>query len=74
MVYYSEPQGSVLGLLLFLLYCIYGILPSGSKFEVFLLADDTNLMYKDKSLTLFESVFNEELPVANVCNWLFHEL
>lgn len=55
-------------------YCIYGILPSGSKFEVFLLADDTNLMYKDKSLTLFELVLNEELPVANVCNWLFHEL
>jgi len=71
-VYYSEPQGSVLGLLLFLLYCIYGILSSGSKFEVFLLADDTNLMYKDKSLTLLESVLNEEL--ANVCNWLFYEL
>ena len=61
------PQGSVLGPLLFLLY-INDISASSSKFEFFLFADDTNLLYKDKSLPLLESIVNEEL--INVCDWL----
>ena len=61
------PHGSVLGPLLFLLY-INDISASSSKFEFFLFADDTNLLYKDKSLPLLESVVNEE--VINVCDWL----
>jgi len=61
------PQGSVLGPLLFLL-CINDISASSSKFEFFLFADDTNLLYKDKSLPLLESVVNEKL--INVCDWL----
>ena len=36
-------------------------------FEFFLFADDTNLLYKDKSLPLLESIVNEEL--INVCDW-----
>ena len=61
------PQGSVLGPLLFL-FCINDISASSSKFEFYLFADDTNLLHKDKSLPLLESVVNEEL--INVCDWL----
>jgi len=36
-------------------------------FEFFLFSDDTNLLYKDKSLPLLEALINEEL--INVCDW-----
>ena len=48
--------------------CINDISASSSKFEFFLFADDTNLLYKDKSLPLLEPVVNVEL--INVCDWL----
>lgn len=46
---------------------INDISASSSKFEFFLFADDTSLLYKDKSLSLLESVVNEKL--TNVCDW-----
>ena len=56
-------QGSVLGTLLFLIY-INGIYNASSKLVFYLFADDTNLLYADKSL---KSVINFEL--INICDW-----
>ena len=61
------PQGSVLGSLLFLL-CINDIQTTSKKFDFFLLADDTNLLFADKNLKSLESIVNIELD--NVCDWL----
>ena len=61
------PQGSVLGLLLFLLY-INDISCSSNQLNFFLFADDTNLLYADKNLRLLEVTVNKEL--TSVCNWL----
>ena len=66
MVACGVPQRSVLDPLLFLLYI--KDISASSKFEFFLFADDTNFLYKDKSLPLLESVLHEEL--TNVCDWL----
>ena len=61
------PQGSVLGPLLFLLY-INDICKSSSILQFFLFADDTNLLYADKSLRSLEKVLNREL--IHVSDWL----
>ena len=61
------PQGSVLGPLLFLLY-INDIHVSSKKFDFFLFADDTNLLFADKYLKSLEAIVNKELE--NVCDWL----
>ena len=61
------PQGSVLGPLLFLIY-INDICNSSKVFNFFLFADDTNLLYANKSLKTLESVVNFEL--REVCKWL----
>ena len=61
------PKGSVLGPLLFLLY-VNDIYNSSDKLSFFLFADDTNLVYADKSLRSLEHTVNIEL--INVCNWL----
>ena len=61
------PQGSVLGPLLFLLY-INDIVKASNKFNFFLFADDTNLLYAHKNLKLLETTVNEEL--IKVCDWL----
>ena len=60
------PQGSVLDLLLFLIY-IHDIYTSSDKFQLYLFADNANLLYADKKLKSLESVINKEL--ANVCEW-----
>lgn len=64
---YGVPQGSVLGPLLFLLY-INDITKASNKFNFFLFADDTNLLYANKNLKTLEKVVNEEL--IRVSDWL----
>jgi hypothetical protein len=61
------PQGSVLGPLLFLIY-VNDMHRSSQKFDFYLFADDTNLLYAEKDLRKLEIIFNEEL--SKLCDWL----
>ena len=61
------PQGSVLGLLLFLLY-INDLPNISSLLDSYLFADDTNLYYEDVSLISLEQEINKELKKLNL--WL----
>ena len=60
-------QGSVLGRLLFLIY-VNDMHRSSKKFDFYLFADDTNLLYAEKDLNKLEVVVNEEL--LKLCEWL----
>ena len=61
------PQGSVLGLLLFLIYI--NDLPNISKvLNFYLFADDTNIFYESDSLQELEKTINKELNKLNL--WL----
>ena len=60
-------QGSVLGPLLFLVY-LNDICNSSNLLDFFLFADDTNLLYADRSLKNLELTVNKEL--AKVSDWL----
>ena len=61
------PQGSVLGLLLFLIY-VNDMHYCSKKFDFYLFADDTNLLYAEKDLNKLEVVVNEGL--FKLCEWL----
>jgi len=61
------PQGSVLGPLLFLIY-VNDMHRSSKKFDFYLFADDTNLLYAEKDVNKLEVVVNEEL--LKLYEWL----
>ena len=63
----SVPQGSVLGPLLFLIY-VNDMHRSSKKFDFYLFADDTKLLYAEKDLNKLEVVVNEGL--LKLCEWL----
>ena len=64
---FGVPQGSVLGPLLFLIY-INDIHIALKYCKTRLLADDTNLLIKNKSLKQLQKHLN--LDLRNFCNWL----
>ena len=64
---HGVPQGSVLGPLLFLLY-VNDISSSSTKFNFYLFADDTSILYSDKNLHKLERIVNSELK--NISRWL----
>ena len=66
-ILFGVSQGSVLGLLLFLIY-INDIYRVSSKLNFYLFADDTNILCANNNLKSLESVVNEEL--RKVCEWL----
>ena len=61
------PRGSVLGLLLFILYINYFHICSNNLFEFHLFAD-ANLIYKHKHLDILQTNINKEL--SNIHDWL----
>ena len=59
-IVFGVPQGSVLGRLLFLIY-VNDMHRSSKKFDFYLFADDTNLLYAEKDPNKLEVVVNAEL-------------
>ena len=60
------PHGSILGLLLFLLY-INDIPQALSNTHTYLYADDTSIFCQHENVTEIENILNKEF--ANVCDW-----
>ena len=61
---HGMPQGSILGLSLFL---IYVNMPMTVKCNLFLYADDTCLVFQSKNVKDMEKQLNEDF--ANICDW-----
>ena len=59
------PQGSILGLLLFLLYV--NDMPQAVKSDLLLYAGDTCLMYTGKGIKMIEEQLNTDL--SSLCDW-----
>ena len=59
------PQGSILGPLLFLIYV--NDMPMAVKFDLFLYADDTCLVFEYKTFKDIEKQLNDDF--ANICDW-----
>ena len=59
------PQGSVLGPLLFLIYV--NDMPMAVKYNLFLYADDTCLVFQSKNVKDIEKQLNEDSE--NMCDW-----
>ena len=60
------PQGSILGPLLFLIYV--NDMPMAVKYNLFLYADDTCLVFQSKNVKDIEKQLNEDF--AHICDWL----
>ena len=64
-IIYGVPQGSILGPLLFLLYIPQNC---SDKLNFYMFADDINILYADKNLSVLEQTVNTELH--KLYNWL----
>ena len=60
------PQGSIQGLLLFLIYV--NDMPQAVNSNLFLYADDSCLMFQHKEVEEIERVLNNDFE--NICDWL----
>ena len=64
----SVPQGSILGLLVFLIYV--NDMSQAVKCDLFLYADDTCLVCQHENISKIKNQLNEDF--CNICDWFVH--